>query len=112
MTPLTETSVLILQHLVPDVWKKAEKCWRKKDPRAQHLANLVFLLSLSYKTHLEVTLTFWWCAHNSRLVSMATVSGDKGPAPAITQPVFITAATQALIVEESGAGAELGAPQR
>lgn len=43
---------------------------------------------------------------------MATVSGDKGPAPAITQPVFITAATQALVVEESGAGAELGAPQR
>lgn len=43
---------------------------------------------------------------------MATVSGDKGPAPAITQPVFITAATQALVVEEPGAGAELGALQR
>lgn len=70
------------------------------------------LLPFSIRTHVEVTLTFWWCAHNGRLVSMATVSGDKGPAPAITQPVFITPATQALIVEESRAGAELGAPQR
>lgn len=43
---------------------------------------------------------------------MATVSSDKGPAPAITQPVLITAATQALIVEEPGAGAELGALER
>lgn len=43
---------------------------------------------------------------------MATVSSDKGPAPAVTQPVFISAATQALIVEEPGAGAELGVPER
>lgn len=62
--------------------------------------------------YLEVTLTFWWGARNSRLVSMATVSSAKGPAPAVTQPVFISAATQALIVEESGAGAELGVFER
>lgn len=62
--------------------------------------------------YLEVTLTFWRGAHNSRLVAMATVSSDKGPAPAATQPVFVSAATQALIVEESGAGAELGVFER
>lgn len=62
--------------------------------------------------YLEVTLTFWRGAHNSRLVSMATVSSDKGPAPAVTQPVFVSAATQALVVEESGAGAELGVFER
>lgn len=62
--------------------------------------------------YLEVTLTFWRGAHDRRLVSMATVSSDEGPAPAVAQPVFISAATQALVVEESGAGAEGGVFER
>lgn len=41
----------------------------------------------------EVTLTFWWCAHHCCFVSMATVTSDEHPAPALTQGVLITAAT-------------------
>lgn len=61
---------------------------------------------------LEVTLTFWWRTHHCCLVSMATVTSDERPAPAVTQTVLITTATQALIVEEAGAGAKLRVLQR
>lgn len=61
---------------------------------------------------LEVTLTFWWCTHHCCLVSMATITSDKRPAPALTQGVLITAATQSLVVEEAGAWAELWVLQR
>lgn len=43
---------------------------------------------------------------------MATVTSDERPAPAVTQTVLITTATQALIVEEAGAGAKLRVLQR
>lgn len=42
---------------------------------------------------------------------MATVAGDERPAPALPQAVLVTAATQPLIVEDAGAGAELRVPQ-
>jgi len=60
---------------------------------------------------LEVTLTFWWRTHHCCLVSMATVTGDERPAPALTQGLFVTAATQTLVVEEARAGAKLGVLQ-
>lgn len=59
----------------------------------------------------KVTLTFWRRAHHCRLVSMATVTGDERPAPALPQAVLVAAATQPLIVEDAGAGAELRVPQ-
>lgn len=43
---------------------------------------------------------------------MATVTGDERPAPALTQSVLVTAATQTLVVEEAGAGAKLRVLQR
>lgn len=55
----------------------------------------------------EVTLTFRRRAHHCRLVSMATVSGDERPAPALAHTVLVATATQALVVEEARAGAEL-----
>lgn len=42
---------------------------------------------------------------------MATVTGDERPAPALPQTVLVAAATQPLIVEDAGAGAELRVPQ-
>lgn len=59
----------------------------------------------------EVTLTFRRRAHHRRLVSMATVPGDERPASAIAQGVFVSVATQSLIVEEAGARAKLGVLQ-
>lgn len=38
---------------------------------------------------------------------MATVTSDERPAPALPQAVLVAAATQPLIVEDAGAGAEL-----
>lgn len=55
----------------------------------------------------EVTLTFRRRAHHCRLVSMATVAGDERPAPALAHTVLVATATQALVVEEARAGAEL-----
>lgn len=43
---------------------------------------------------------------------MATVTGDEGPALAPTESVLVSAATQALVVEEARARAELRLPQR
>lgn len=43
---------------------------------------------------------------------MATVAGDERPAPALAQAVLVAAATEALVVEEAGAGAELRVAQR
>lgn len=43
---------------------------------------------------------------------MATVTSDERPAPALTQSVLVTTATQALVVEEAGARAELRVLQR
>lgn len=60
----------------------------------------------------EVRLTFRRRAHHCCLVSMATVTGDERPAPALTQAVLVTTATQALVVEEAGARAELRVLQR
>ncbi len=60
----------------------------------------------------EVTLTFRWRTHHCRLVSMATVTSDERPAPALTQTVLIATATEALIVEEAWARAELRVLQR
>lgn len=40
---------------------------------------------------------------------MATVSGDESPAPALPQTILVATATQSLIVEDAGAGAELRA---
>lgn len=51
----------------------------------------------------KVTLTFGRRAHHCRLVSMATVTSDERPAPALAQTVLITTATQALVVEEARA---------
>lgn len=59
----------------------------------------------------KVTLTFWRRAHHCRLVSMATVTGDEHPAPALPQAVLVAAATEPLIVEDTGARAELRVPQ-
>ena len=60
----------------------------------------------------KVTLTFWRRTHHCRLVSMATVTGDERPAPALAQAVLVSTATQALVVEEAGARAELRVLQR
>lgn len=60
----------------------------------------------------KVTLTFRRRAHHCCLVSMATVTSDKRPAPALAQTVLIATATQALIMEEAGAGAKLRVLQR
>lgn len=38
---------------------------------------------------------------------MATVSRDERPAPALAQAALVAPATQALVVEEAGTGAEL-----
>lgn len=42
---------------------------------------------------------------------MATVSGDERPAPALPQTVLVATATQPLVVEDAGAGAELRVAQ-
>lgn len=55
----------------------------------------------------KVTLTFRRSTHHCRLVAMATVTGDEHPASALTQTVLIATATQALVMEEAGARAEL-----
>lgn len=55
----------------------------------------------------DVSLTFRWRTHRRCLVSVATVAGDERPALAFTDGVLVPAATQALVVEEAGAGAEL-----
>lgn len=60
----------------------------------------------------EVILTFRRRTHHCCLVSMATVTSDERPAPAVTQSVLVTTATQALVVEEAGARAELRVLQR
>lgn len=60
----------------------------------------------------KVTLTFRRRAHHCCLVPMATVTSDKRPAPAFAQTVLIATATQALIMEEAGAGAKLRVLQR
>lgn len=62
---------------------------------------LCFLLS-------SFLLTFWWSTHNSRLVSMATVPGNKCPALALADGALITTATQPLVMEEARARAEPG----
>lgn len=69
-------------------------------------------LFVTVRCVVKVTLTFRRRAHHCCLVSMATVTSDKRPAPALAQTVFISTATQALIMEEAGAGAKLRVLQR
>ena len=64
-------------------------------------------VSLTAEGH-KVPLTFRRRAHQSSLVSMAAVAGDKRPASALTQGGLVTTATQALVVKEARTRAERG----